>query len=424
LIDIPMSFLLMGLVLLIILSAFFSGSETAMMALNRYRLRHLVKQKIRGAMRVNQLLERPDRLIGVILLGANFVQTLASSLATVIALEIFGEKGIAIAAGAMTLIMLIFAELTPKTLGALHPERIAFPSALLLTPLLKILYPIVWIINGLTSMILSCFGIRIGDATSVSLSREELRSVVQEASTIIPNKHQQMLLSILELENVTVEDVMVYRQDIDGIDLTEELASITEQLSNCRHTRIPVYHGTIDDFVGFLHTRQIPRLYRSNERISAADLETVLNEPYYIPAGTPIHTQLVNFQAHKKRMGLVVDEYGEILGLVTLEDILEEIVGEFTTAPLSTFSRDIHPEADGSYLFDGAISIREVNRSLGWQLPVDTAKTLNGVILEALEDIPETGISLRIDEYTIEIVQTSGQSVKTARITPPGNRHP
>ncbi|HZA29512.1 MAG TPA: HlyC/CorC family transporter [Gammaproteobacteria bacterium] len=416
-IDISLSALFAGLLILIALSAFFSGSETAMMALNRYRLRHLANQKHKGAMRANVLLERPDRLIGVILLGANFVQILASSLATVIALRLFGEAGIAIAAASMTLVMLVFGEVTPKTLGALHPERIAFPSAYVLRPLLVLLYPLVWLINGLTNSILRSLGIRVEDAEGLPLSREELRTVVQEAEALIPGRHQQMLLSILDLEKMNVEDIMVPRNEIVGIDLADDLATIEDQINACRHTRLLVYRGSIDNVLGILHVRQIPHLYRG-ERLSPKVLEEGLSEPYYVPLGTPLHSQLANFQRRQQRLGLVVDEYGDIEGLVTLEDILEEIVGKFTTDP-QAFSRDIFVEEAGTYLIDGSANIREVNRQLHWQLPSKGAKTLNGLILEAFEGIPETGTSLRIEGYTIEIIQTTGHSVKTARVIPP-----
>lgn len=416
-IDIPLSVLFAGLVVLIVLSAFFSGSETAMMALNRYRLRHLANQKNKGAMRASTLLERPDRLIGLILLGNNFANILASSIATIIALELVGEAGIAIAAGLLTLVILIFGEVAPKTLAALHPERIAFPAACVLGPLLRLLYPLVWLVNALANGILWAFGIKLKDTGEMALSREELRTAVAEAGAMIPGRHQQMLLSILDLEKMNVEDIMVPRHEIDGLDLDDEIANIEEQLSSCRHTRLPAYHGSIDHIVGILHVRQIPRLYSRDAGVNRETLEKGLIEPYYVPVGTPLHTQLANFQRHKQRLGLIVNEYGDIQGLVTLEDILEEIVGKFTTDPQLT--RAVFVEEKGTYLIDGTANLREVNRNLHWQLPSKGAKTLNGLILEALESIPEAGTTIRINGYTIEIVQTTGHSVKTARITPP-----
>jgi Mg2+/Co2+ transporter CorB len=413
--------LLAVLAVLIALSAFFSGSETAMMALNRYRLRHLAEQKHKGAQRASALLERPDRLIGVILIGNNFVNILASSIATVIGLELFGEAGIAVAAGLLTLILLIFAEVAPKTVGALYPEKVAFPSTWILGPLLMLMYPLVWTVNVLANGVLRMFGIRPSDTREMALSREELRTVVQEAGALIPRKHQTMLFGILDLEKATVEDIMEPRNEIVGLDLEDDLDSVSERLSHCRHTRLPVYRGGLEHMLGILHVRQIPRLYGPEGKLVPELLEKALAEPYYIPMGTPLHTQLTNFQREKLRMGLVVDEYGDIQGLVTLEDILEEIVGEFTTAP-QDFSRDIHPEPNGSYLVDGGAAIREINRAMHWRLPKRGAKTLNGLILELLESIPDPGTSLQINGYTIEIVQTTGQSVKTARIRPPRER--
>jgi Mg2+/Co2+ transporter CorB len=395
-----------------------------MMALNRYRLRHLVAKKHRGALRANALLKRPDRLIGLILLGNNFVNILASSIATILALRLIGEAGVAIAAGLMTLVILIFAEVAPKTVAALDPERVAFPAAFVLKPLLRLLYPLVWIVNTIANGVLRIFRIRPEDSSEMTLSREELRSVVKEAGAMIPRRHQQMLFGILDLEKVTVEDIMVPRNEIVGIDLEDDPADLETQLSNCRHTRLPVFRGSFDNVIGMLHVRKVPRLYDENDEFDPTFLESVVSEPYYVPIGTPLHTQLTNFQRQKRRIGLVVDEYGNIQGLVTLEDILEEIVGEFTTDP-QEFSKDIHPQDDGTYLIDGTATIREINRSLKWKLPASGPKTLNGLILETFETIPDVGTSMRIDDYTVEIVHIAGQSVKTARITPTGKRtHP
>jgi Mg2+/Co2+ transporter CorB len=423
LVDIPLGALIAALLVCIVLSAFFSGSETAMMALNRYRLRHLAGQKHRGAVRASALLERPDRLIGLILIGNNFVNILASSIATVIGIELYGEFGIAIAAVLLTLIMLIFSEVGPKTLAALYPERVAFRVALVLAPLLKTLYPLVWIVNVLANGALRILRIKTKDTQEMALSREELRTIVKETSALIPQRHQQMLVSILDLEKVTVEDIMVPRNDIVGIDLDDDAEFITERLSHCLHTRLPVYRGSIDNVVGVMHIRQFPRLLGADGEFDPEALEKTLFEPYYVPIGTQLHTQLANFQHHKRRMGLVVDEYGEIEGLVTLEDILEEIVGQFTSDP-QEFSKDIYQEVNGTYLIDGSATVREINRNLRWRLPTDGPKTLNGLILEALEAIPEPGVSLRIKNYTVEILQTTGQAVKVARITPPAKKRP
>ncbi len=411
--DIPLSVLFGILVFLILFSGFFSASETSMMAINRYRLRHLAA-KHSGAKRVSELLEQPERLIGVILLGNNFVNILASSIATVIAIELMGEAGIAIAAALLTVVILIFSELAPKTLAALHPEKIAFPVSLIIKPLLKILYPLVWLLNYCASALLKPFGISEQNKDNYRLSSEELRTIVNEAGGIIPKQHQQMLLGILDLETVTVEDIMVPRNEIIGIDFNAPLDAITEQLAISQHTRLPLYRDNIDNVIGILHLRKLLQLFKHNELDKEA-LEKMAREFLFVPEATPLHTQLLNFQRDKQRIGLVVNEYGDIQGLVTLEDILEEIVGEFTTNP-DALSLDIHPQGNNIFLVDGSITLRELNRVMEWDLPTDGPKTLNGLILDYLEVIPEAGISLRLDEHPIEIVQIANNAVKMVRI--------
>ena len=413
--DIPLSLLFGSLFLLVLFSAFFSGSETGMMALNRYRLRHLVKDKHRGAILANSLLEKPDRLIGLILLGNNLVNILAASVATVIAIRLIGEIGIAIAPIVLTPIILIFAEIAPKTYAAIRPEKIAFPASYILVPLLKLSYPFVYIINRISNAIIALFGLDPGEKEDAPLTREELRTVVREAGTMIPRQHQRMLLSILDLEKETVDDIMVPRNELVGIDLDTPPNEIIEQLARSQHTRLILYRGNIDNIIGMIHARHVLRVIRDKSVFIPQDLEDISTEPYYIPEGTPLHTQLVNFQRLKKRIGLVVDEYGVIQGMVALEDILEEIVGEFTT-DIQTFNMDIHPQEDGSYIIDGTASIRDINRQLHWQLPSNGPKTLNGLILEQLEAIPDPGTSLRIGNYTIEITQAADNAVKSARI--------
>ena len=415
--DIPIGALFAALAVLILLSAFFSGSETAMMALNRYRLKHLRDQKHKGAMRASALLEKPDRLIGLILLGNNFVNILASSIATIIAIRLYGEVGIAIAALLLTIVILIFAEVTPKTMAALRPEKIAFPVSFILKPLLKILYPLVWLVNLIANGVLKLLGISPDDDNGeMALSREELRTVVKEAGTMIPQRHQQMLFGILDLEKVTVEDIMIPRNEVIGIDLDTDHDELEDQLRSCRHTRIPIFNGNLDNIVGVMHVRKIPDLLEQPEEDRASAINEKMIEPYYVPIGTPLHTQLNNFQREKRRIGFVVDEYGDIQGLVTLEDILEEIVGEFTTDP--GYNKDIHEQKDGTYLIDASANIRDINKSLNWTLNTEGPKTLNGLIIETLENIPETGTSLRIGDYIIEILQTTKRSVKTVRIQP------
>lgn len=388
-----------------------------MMAINRYRLRHLAAQKHPAATRVSRLLERPDRLIGVILLGNNFVNILASAIATVLAIELLGEElGIPIATLLLTIVILIFSEVTPKTIAALSPERLAFPASFLISPLLKVLYPLVWLINFISNNLLKLAGVNTEHFDDQRLNSEELRSVVHEAEGIIPKRHQQMLLGILDLERVTVEDIMVPRNEIVGIDLSAPEETLAEQLSNAQHTRLPIYRENIDNVIGIIHLRKLLRVFR-NQSFSCEALESMARDLYFVPEGTPLNTQLLNFQHHKQRIGLVVNEYGEIQGLVTLEDILEEVVGEFTTNP-DALSPDIHPQAEGTYLVDGGITLRELNRIMQWQLPTEGPKTLNGLILDYLEVIPEAGTSLRLEGYPIEIVQMANNAVKTVRIHP------
>ncbi len=418
--DVPLGILIGALVVLIILSACFSGSETGMMALNRYRLRHLARSGHRGARRASRLLERPDRLIGLILLGNNFVNIAASSLATVLALRLLGEAGIALAAGLLTLVILIFAEVAPKTFAALHPERVAFPAAHVLTWLLAVFQPLVLAVNWMANGVLRLLRLSPAGTDRDSLSREELRTVVAEAGALIPRRHRQMLMSILDLEKITVDDIMIPRQEIDAIDLDDPPSEIIEQIVHAQHTRIPLYRGDINEIEGILHLRRV--VTRPQEEGLIESLRGQADDPYFIPAGTPLSTQLFNFQRAHERIGLIVDEYGEIEGLATLEDLLEEIVGQFTTDP-TDYSSDVHPQADDTYLVDGSANVRELNRAMHWELPTNGPKTLNGLIIEYLGSIPEPGTSIMIAGYPIEIMQTTGNAVRTARIVP-GLRKP
>jgi Mg2+/Co2+ transporter CorB len=414
--EIPLSVLIGTLVFLIILSGCFSGSETGLMSLNRYRLRHLADQQHKGALRAQRLLDQPEKLIGLILLGNNFVNILASAIATVIGLRLMGEAGIAVATGVLTFVILIFAEVTPKTLAALHPERFALPSSLVLSPLLKLLYPVVWLINQFTTGIFRLLGIKVEDGAGMKLSTEELRVVVNEASSMIPHRHQKMLISILDLEKATIEDIMIPRNEIVGIDINDEWDDIVKQLTESQHTRLPVYEDDIDHVIGMVHLRRAIKLFQQQD-VGKDDFRTLIREAYFVPEGVQLNTQLINFQKNRRRIGLVVNEYGEILGLITLEDILEEIVGEFTTDPAAT-SKDIHRQEDGTYLVDGGTSVRELNKVLEWDLPTEGPKTLNGMIIEYLEHIPDPGTSMLLGGYPIEIVQTSQNAVKTVHIDP------
>jgi Mg2+/Co2+ transporter CorB len=386
------------------------------MALNRYRLRHLANAKHRGALLATRLLKRPDRLIGLILLGNNLVNFIAASVATLIGIRLLGDLGVAIAPIVLVVVFLIFAEVMPKTVAALYPERLAFLFVYILTPLSHVLHPFVWMINKLANGMLSLTGIRPEtESENITLSREELRTVVNEAGKIISRRHRKMLLSILDLETVTVEDIMVPSGDIVGVNLNTAPADIINLLSHCQHTRLPVYRDSIDNIVGILHVRYLLRVLKDPEGFTPEELIKITREPIFVPMGTPLYAQLVNFQRTRGRVGLVVDEYGMIQGLVTLEDILEEIVGEFTT-DLQTFDQDIHPQEDGSFMINGTAALRDINKQLGWDLPIDGPKTLNGLILDRLEDIPDTGTSLRIGDFTLEITQVMDNAVKTAQV--------
>ena len=406
-------FLVGLLVFLLLCSAFFSSSETGMLSLNRYRLRHQAKEGHRGAQRASELLAHPDRLLGTILVGNNFVNILASSIATVLAMQLWGEAGIAIATIGLTIILLIFGEITPKTLAALRPEIVAYPVSLPLKLLQKVLYPLVAMLGWVSNGLLKLLGVDLSNKGNDSLSTEELRSVVRESGTDLPLNRQSMLLGILDLERVTVDDIMIPRNEVTGIDLDDDLESIIGQLRTTPHTRLPVFRNDINQIEGIVHMRQIARLL-SHDQLTKESLLEACNEPYFVPENTPLSTQLLNFQKQKRRIGIVVDEYGDVRGIVTLEDILEEIVGEFSN-PDVLRSPDIHPQDDGTLVIDGAAYIREVNRALGWKLPCDGPKTLNGLITEALEHMPDSGICLQIGNYRLEILQAADNRVKSVR---------
>lgn len=412
--DFHSSHLLGLLIFLILCSAFFSSSETGMLSINRYRLKHLAKEGHKGARRVSHLLERPDRLLGTILVGNNVVNILAASIATVLAVEVWGEAGIAIATVGLTVIVLIFGEITPKTLAALRPELVAFPASHLLIVLLRLLYPVVWLTSAVSNLLLRLFGVDPAQRASDSLSTEELRSVVRESGPELPENRQSMLLGILDLERVTVDDIMIPRNEVAGIDLEDDLETIIDQLRTTHHTRLPVYRSDINQIEGVVHMRQIARLLSHNQ-LTRESLLAACNEPYFIPENTPLSTQLINFQKEKRRIGIVVDEYGDVIGIVTLEDILEEIVGDFSNQD-SLRSPDIHPQDDGTQVIDGAAYIREVNKTLGWHLPSDGPKTLNGLITEALESIPDSPVCLKIGPYRLEILQSAENRVKSVRV--------
>jgi Mg2+/Co2+ transporter CorB len=404
---------------LLILAAFFAGSETALMSLNRYRLRHRASEGSRGARLAEALLARPDRLIGLILLLSTLVNVAAPILVGFIALRLGGEFYVAFGAAVLAFVLLIFCEVAPKTFGALHPESLALPAAFIYTPLLFLLYPFVWATNLLANGVLRLFGVSRHVAAN-SLSSEELRTVVAEAGAMIPRRHQQMLVSILDLEDATVEDIMVPRNEIVGIDIDDDWDRILEQLRQSQHTRLPVYQGEIDRIIGLLHMKQVVHeLARGHLDRDALTAAAGAREAYFVPSGTTLNTQLLNFQRNKRRMAFVVDEYGDIQGLVTIEDILEEIVGEFTTDPATMMHKDVHPEVDGSFVANASATIRALNRSMRWNLPTDGPKTLNGLIVEFLETIPEPGTTLKMADYMLEVLQTGDNAIKTVRIRPP-----
>jgi Mg2+/Co2+ transporter CorB len=377
-------------------------------------LRHKARAGHRGAAIAEKLLKRPDRLIGLILLGNNAVNISASALVGVVSVELGGELGFAIGTAALTLVVLIFAETAPKTLAALHPEAIAFPAAYIYFILLKILYPLVWLTNVMANGVLFILGLRQSDTDRYSLSREELRTVVYEAGARISARYRHMLLSILDLEKVTVDDVMVPHNEIMGIDMDDDVEDIAELIRHSEHTRIPVYRDNIDNVLGILHLRRLANIFTQLE-ITKDDLAELLEEPYFVPEGTPLSTQLLQFQKGRRRFALVVDEYGDIQGLVTLEDILEEIVGEFTTDPAAE-GEEVVRESDSTWLVSGTANVRELNRIMHWNLPTEGPKTLNGLIVEYLEMIPESGTCLSIENYPIEIIETRENRVQLARI--------
>ena len=400
---------------MLILSAFFAGSETSLMSLNRYRLRHLVKLKHPGAIKTHNLLQRPDRLLGLILLCNNFVNNFAASIATVIAIKLYADEEsiIAIATGILTIVMLICSDVTPKTLASIKPELLAFPAAWIYTPLLKILYPIVWFVNLFVNLLLRVVGVDVKKNRHDTLNKDELKSIISDAESLMPVRYQKMLMGILDLESATVEDIMTPRNEIIGIDIELAIEDIISQIKSSPHTRLPVYKTSIDRIIGFIHLRKILALINQDH----FDKQTIINcldKPSFTPESTPVHIQMQHFKHEKIRIGLVVDEYGDVQGLVTLDDLLQEIVGELITDDVT-----VRAQSDGSFLVDASITIRELNRVTQWSLPTEGPKTLNGLIIEFMETIPETGISIRLNGYLLEIIKRNENSVKLVKFLPP-----
>lgn len=400
---------------LIALSAFFSSSETALMALNRYRMRHLARQNHRGARMASALLKQPDRLLGLILLGNNLVNILATSIATVVAIRLAGDAGVWYATAILTVVVLIFAEVAPKTLAAVHPEGLAYKAVYVLTPLTRAAYPVVWVINQVANLIIRPFG-KIGGDSADQLSSDELRTLVMESAGFIPVRHRRMLLNILDLEDASVSDVMVPRSDVVGVDLEGDWTAIVQQLSAATYTRLPVFRESLDNVVGLLHIRTVlPNL--ADGTLTRERLERVIRKPYFIPETTSLTRQLMQFQERERRIGLVVDEYGDIQGLVTLDDILEEIVGEYTTEPGGR-ARDVEEIEKGVFRVEGGASVRTLNRKMRWELPTDGPRTLNGLLLEQLEEIPEPGTQIRIGGLIVSIDEVGENSVGRVTVRP------
>lgn len=412
------STLLIILVIMVLVSAYFSASETGMMTLNRYRLRHQAKQGNRAARRVEKLLRRTDQLLSLVLIGNNLVNILASALATIVGMRLYGDLGIAIATGVLTFVVLLFAEVLPKIVAALYPERIAFPSSLLLVPLPKLMLPVVWLLNLITRVLMRLMGIRLPSNVRDALSKEELRTIVTESRSMISRRNQDMLVSVLDLEKMTVNDIMVPRNEIVGINVNDEWRSIIRQLTHSPHGRIVLYRDYLDDAIGMLRVREAYRLMTEKQEFTKENLLRAADEIYYVPEGTPLNVQLVKFQRNKEKVGIIVNEYGDIQGLMTVEDILEEIVGDFTTSMSPSLAEEVIPQSDGSMIIEGGASIRELNKAFNWSLPEEEARTINGMLLEVLEDIPLANTHTHIGSYQIDILAVQDNMIKQVRITP------
>ena len=405
--------LLSSIVFLLFLSAFFSGVETAMMSLNRYRLKHLVKENDKGAIRAEKLLKRPDRLLGVILIGNNFVNILAASLTTVLCLNLFGDSGVVIGSIVLTLFILVFAEITPKTFAALNSEKVALPASLILKYLQKILRPLVLFVNFFSNFFMRLLGTK-ETTINEDLSPEELKSVLENSGDLIPKKYQDMLISVLELDKVSVDEVMTQRSEVIGIDINQPIENILSNLQNNQKDFLPIYDESLDDLRGVIDLYGVTS-FLSNEDKSIESLIESLDEAYFIPENTPLSTQLFNFQKNKKTVAVVIDEYGSVKGIVTIKDVLEEIVGELAT-DIDKETVEIMEQKDGSYLIDASIPLRELNKKLNWQLPFNGAKTLNGLIIDEIETIPEKNIKIEIENYSIETVLIRNNMIKIARV--------
>lgn len=417
--DQPTYILVIFVLVLLLLVAFFAGTEVALLTINRYRLRSRASAGDRSAQLAEKLTRNPDRWLGVNLLWITLTTMAAPTVATLIAQRYGGDGLVLATALGLGLFTVVFCELAPKIYAAVRPERMGIPAVYIYWPLVWISWPLVWVANKLANGFLRLLGVSKQQVSEHSLGVEELRLVVAEAGAMVPQRHQQMLLSLLDLEKVTVDDIMVPRNEVVGIDLNDDWDDVLAQLRQSQHTRVPVYEGELDKVIGILHMKVVAReLLRGRlTRDTLVELARA-RDAYFVPEGTPLNTQLLHFQRQKRRIALVVDEYGDVQGLVTIEDILEEIVGEFTTDPATMMHRDVHAEPDGSFVVNASASVRLLNRAMHWALPTEGPKTLNGLIVEYLEAIPEPGVSLRIGNYALEVLQTGDNQVKTARVTP------
>lgn len=405
------------MLVLVILSALFSASETSLMSLNRYRLGHLVREGRRGARLTAALLSKTDRLLGTILLGNNVVNTLLTGLVTALAIRYFGNNDTVILAATtmVAIVVIVFCEILPKVIGASNPERLALPLAFILRPLMTLFSPALWLVNQVTGRILRALGIDPSRKQSDHMSLEEMRTIVLESGHFIPAKHRSILLNLFDLERITVDDVMIPRSRIEGLDVTAGEQAVRERLVSCYHNKLPVFEGEVNRVIGVLHVRRALSLLQ-RETFDADDIRELLSDPYFIPSGTPVFTQLQFFQENRQRVGLVVDEYGEVQGLVTLEDIIEEVIGEFTTTVPGGADASLKWDEQGTAIVEGGVSLRELNRRLGTGFDLNGPRTLNGLVLEALQELPQAATSLRMGGVIIEILHVEDRLVRSARL--------
>ena len=415
--DAPTLILLVSLLVLLIVIAFSSGTEVAMLSVNRYRIRNRAQKGGRSAKLLEKLLAKPDDWLGANLVILAAASVFASAIATILAQRTGHRYAVPIAGAALTIVVIVFCELAPKIYAATHPEPVALSSSYIYRVLVMIARPALWVTNRLAYAFLRLFGVVRTSRLDQTLSTDELRTVVAEAGPMIPARHRQMLLSILDLGNVTVNDIMIPRHEIASIDVGENWEDLLDKLRQTPHTRLPVYDTELDNCLGILHMKRVAHELARGTLTRDRLIEIARNrEPYYVPEGTPLNVQLANFQRNRRRLAFVVNEYGDIEGLVTLEDILEEIVGEFTSDPATVTHKDIHSERPGVYIVNASATIRALNRALQWQLPTDGPKTINGLLVERLEAIPEAGTTLKVDNYAFEVLQTGDNTIKTVRV--------